>query len=344
MGSLRLSIALLLLCAPAVALADGPEIVSCQKIWDQGPHNAFTDLIRFGDQWFCTFREGSGHVPGTDGRIRVIASDNGRGWQSAALIEEQGIDLRDPKLTITPQRRLMIVAGGSVYVPDPAAKTGSKKRVTCQPRVFFSPDGRQWTPPQPVLGKDQWLWRVTWHKGTAYGASYGTNAKGENKEWSVKLFAGPDGVRYDEVTQWDIPGRPNETTLRFLPDDRMLALVRREGGNRRGWIGLSSPPYTQWSWHETQHQLGGPNFIVLPDGSMWAGSRLYPSDDQAPKAYRTVLARFGLKTYEPILTLPSGGDTSYPGLVWHEGLLWISYYSSHEGKTSIYLAKVRLPQ
>jgi hypothetical protein len=42
------------------------------------------------------------------------------------------------------------------------------------------------------------------------------------------------------------------------------------------------------------------------------------------------------------LKLPSGGDTSYPGLVMHEGRLWVSYYSSHEGKTSIYLAKVRL--
>ena len=40
---------------------------------------------------------------------------------------------------------------------------------------------------------------------------------------------------------------------------------------------------------------------------------------------------------------PSGGDTSYAGLVWHDGLLWISYYASHEGKTSIYLAQVRFP-
>ncbi|HMP58434.1 MAG TPA: hypothetical protein PKD86_03680 [Gemmatales bacterium] len=40
------------------------------------------------------------------------------------------------------------------------------------------------------------------------------------------------------------------------------------------------------------------------------------------------------------LTLPSGGDTSYAGLVWHDGRLWVSYYSSHEGKTSIYLAQV----
>jgi hypothetical protein len=27
----------------------------------------------------------------------------------------------------------------------------------------------------------------------------------------------------------------------------------------------------------------------------------------------------------------------------HDGLLWVSYYSSHEGKTNIYLAKVELP-
>ena len=43
------------------------------------------------------------------------------------------------------------------------------------------------------------------------------------------------------------------------------------------------------------------------------------------------------------LKLPSGGDTSYAGLVFYDGLLWVSYYSSHEDKTSIYLAKVELP-
>jgi len=42
------------------------------------------------------------------------------------------------------------------------------------------------------------------------------------------------------------------------------------------------------------------------------------------------------------LRLPSGGDTSYPGMVLHDGILWVSYYASHEGKTSIYLAKVRI--
>ena len=47
---------------------------------------------------------------------------------------------------------------------------------------------------------------------------------------------------------------------------------------------------------------------------------------------------------EPVLTLPSGGDCSYPGLVWNEDLLWMSYYSSHDGKTSIYLARIRFDE
>lgn len=38
----------------------------------------------------------------------------------------------------------------------------------------------------------------------------------------------------------------------------------------------------------------------------------------------------------------SGCDTSYAGMVWREGVLWISYYSSHDGKASIYLAKVKI--
>src|SRR5690606_21411005 len=127
-------------------------------------------------------------------------------------------------------------------------------------------------------------------------------------------------------------------TLRFMPDGEMVALVRREGGRQKGWIGRSRPPYTQWTWKETEHRFGGPNFIRLPDGQLRAAGRSYP------KGARTIVAPMSADgDYEPVLTLPSGGDTSYPGLVWHQGQLWMSYYSSHEGKTSIYLAKIALP-
>ena len=46
---------------------------------------------------------------------------------------------------------------------------------------------------------------------------------------------------------------------------------------------------------------------------------------------------------EEFQELPPGGDTGYAGLEWHDDLLWVSYYSSHEGKAAVYLGKVELP-
>jgi hypothetical protein len=114
-------------------------------------------------------------------------------------------------------------------------------------------------------------------------------------------------------------------------------MVRREGGNRLGWIGRSAPPFTDWQWQETKHRLGGPNFIDVGRGRLLAGSRNYPDKTKFSLYHLTAEGE-----YDPILDFPSGGDCSYPGLVFQDGLLWVSYYSSHEGKSAIYLAKVRL--
>jgi hypothetical protein len=134
-----------------------------------------------------------------------------------------------------------------------------------------------------------------------------------------------------------VTGQPNETTIRFDKTGTMLALVRRESG--KGWFGSAKPPFREWTWKELNYKLGGPNFIELPDGTLVAGTREYGEKKKAT----TLIARLTPDALEPLATLPSGGDTSYPGLVWHDHLLWVSYYSSHQGKTSIYLAKVKLP-
>lgn len=318
-------------CGVYPAQAAEPEIASLKKIWDQAPHNAFTDLIRFRDRWYCAFREAQDHVGG-DGQSRVLVSDDGEAWASAALVSEQGIDLRDPKLSITADGRLMMVMGGSVY-------RGGKKLLGRQPRVAFSADGANWTAPQRVLEEGHWLWRVTWHEGRAYGVSYLAPA-GEAKtaERELMLYSSSDGMHFEKIADLAVTGRPNETTIRFLDNGDLVALVRRELGDQSGWIGSSRAPYRDWTWKPAGHRLGGPNFIQTPDGALWAGSRSYPG------GAKTVLARMTRDSYEPVLTLPSGGDCSYPGLVWHDGLLWMSYYSSHEGKTSIYLARIKLSQ
>lgn len=321
---------LCLLLAAAVSLLPALDyrIVSVRKIWDQGSHNAFTDLTRFRNRWYCTFREADDHVGG-DGRIRILTSRDGEKWESAALLAEPGIDLRDPKFSITPDQRLMVIMGGSVY-------QGTKVLKGRRPRVAFSKDGRTFTAPQAILSEGDWLWRVTWHKGTAYGVSYRIDGP---TEWAAILFKSTDGVQWTQVKDLGVPGRPNETTLRFLPNGDMVALVRRETADKQAWIGVSPSPYTEWKWHPAGVQVGGPNFIVLPDGQMIAGGRDYR--EAASRKYTTAIGPMTKESFTQKLTFPSAGDNSYPGLVMQGNTLWLSYYSTHEGKTSIYLAKVQ---
>ncbi|NLX66267.1 MAG: hypothetical protein GXZ19_05770 [Bacteroidales bacterium] len=39
---------------------DAQQPYEVSKIWGEAPHSAFTDLIRFNNKFYCTFREASG--------------------------------------------------------------------------------------------------------------------------------------------------------------------------------------------------------------------------------------------------------------------------------------------
>src|SRR5262245_29618118 len=92
------------------------EWVEVRKIWDAAPHNAFTDRVRFRDQWFCVFREGKAHVS-PDGALRVIKSTDGKTWTSVALLTSTNADLRDAKITVTPAGLLMLSGAGALHPP-----------------------------------------------------------------------------------------------------------------------------------------------------------------------------------------------------------------------------------
>jgi hypothetical protein len=249
------------------------------------------------------------------------------------------VDLRDPKLCITPDQRLMLNLGGSVY----EGKTLKER----QSRVCFSADGTNWSAPARVLEKGDWLWRVTWKDKRAYGIAYTSPPRDPAAKtdphagMTARLVSTTDGLAYETVIPLQISGSPNESTLRFLTNGDCVALVRREMEDKEAWIGLSHPPYREWKWHPAGFRIGGPNFIVLSDGSMIASGRQTRATSPESK---TFVGPMTLDCVEPHLILPSGGDCSYPGMVWHEGLLWISYYSSHEGKTDVYLAKATVPE
>ena len=310
------------------------RLVSVKRIWDKAQHNAFTDLIRFHDKWFCVFREGKGHIS-PDGKLRVLVSPDGETWHSTALIEQADADLRDAKITVTP--------GGELMLTGAAAIQRNGKTIGHQSYTWFSADGSTWSSARPIGDNDVWLWRTTWnHRDkTAYCAGYGTTSNTDRIR--LRLYRSKDGHTYNTLVPELLPNdtEPSETSILFRADGAAHCLLRRDGVQKSALLGVAHPPYRKWTWKDLGVRIGGPHMIELPDGRTVAAVRLYD------KPVRTALCWLDPEkaSLEEFMGLPSGGDTSYAGLVWHDEHLWVGYYSGHEAnhvrvKTSIYLAKV----
>jgi len=310
------------------------------KIWDQAEHNAFTDIVKYEGKYYCTFREGGGHVPwpgGIDGKIRILVSKDGEKWKSAALLEKYDFDLRDSKLSIDPQGRLMVLMGGSNY-------NNETRELLCRLThvSFYDKKSNSFSAPVPTRIDPQiksdydWLWRVTWHKGVGYGVLY---RKKDSKKSELFLLKTVNGIDYDLITPFALKDVAGESTITFDKDDNMIIIVRVDSGKRIGLIARRRYPYTDWNWKETGFRLGGPDIIPYKDDFYIIGTRSFNFLNQAKTSI--YLYKEG-KEYQNIVELPSGGDNSYPGLLLEGNELWVSYYSSHEGKTSIYMAKFPL--
>lgn len=318
-------------CSVNKKISKNNEII-VEKIWDKAPHAAFTDLIRFNKAWYCTFREAPGHKSGPVGQARVLKSTDGNTWESIALFEMKGLDIRDPKLSIAPGNRLMVLMDVETYKDGQVA--------TRVPYVSFSADGNNFSRPErsvvdpSIATWSDWVWRVTWHKGTGYAIVYQPS--------SLYLLKTKDGKYFEKVSKLEIDGSPNESTIRFDNKDKMYVVVRREKGDQMGMLAVSEAPYKNFTMHKMNYRLGGPNFIFQDETTLCIGSRFYEMEGTTLKPSTCVfLSDLNGLIYKKI-KLPSGGDTSYPGMVVFEDQLWFSYYSSHEGKTSIYLAKIPL--
>ena len=301
------------------------RVVNVRKIWDNAPHNAFTDLTRFRGHWYCAFREGQSHVS-DDGKLRLIRSVDGEAWESVALMAWEGGDVRDAKLSVTGDGQLML--SGAVRFLE--LVDGNKH----QSVTWLSADGATWSGPHACpTGLGTWRWSATWHAGVGYSFGY------SGKDQAGCLYRTLDGIAWEVVKDDVFPDAesyPNETSLMFLDDGTAYCLLRRDKGSCTALLGTAHAPYTEWAWQDLGVRIGGPKMIRLSDGRFLAVVRLY--DEKA----RTSLCWVdpGAGTMTECLRLPSGGDTSYAGIVEHEGVIWISYYSSHQEKTAIYLATV----
>jgi len=298
---------------------------SIRQIWNKSSmHCAFTDLIYFEKKWYCAFREGSHHMS-FDGKIRVLMSDDGVKWKAHSLIPWSGGDLRDPKFFITPEGKLFFTAGVRV-----AARPNLSNRVFS---VTFELERGRFS--QYHISKDNaltWRWSASTQNNSVYSVAYsGLDGVG-------CLYKSIDGKNWIKHVTNFYPQSPcftNETSIAFKRSGLAFCLTRRDGSNCNALLGTSKAPYKKWNWIDLNIAVGGPKLLFLNNNTMIAAFRVFTEDDA-----KTMVYQFSeLGEVKHLYTLPSSGDCSYPGLVEVNGQLWVSYYSSHNSNTSIYLAK-----
>ena len=240
-------------------------------------------------------------------------------------MEWDGGDVRDPKLSITAEGALML--NSAVYFTD-AVDGVARQSIT-----WLTTDGEDWGSVYACpSGADTWRWSTSWSGGMGYSVGY------TGKDEAGTLYRTVDGKQWEPLVEDFFPeGEGNETALVFGPDGVFYCLLR-DGPGGEAHLGVAEPPYREWTWTALGKQIGGPEMIRLADGRLLAAVRLH--EDGPRTAVCWVDPDAG--TLTEILDVPSGGDTSYAGFVEYADGVWMSYYSSHEEKSAIYLAKLRL--
>jgi hypothetical protein len=288
------------------------QIHRLAKIYDDGRHNAFTDVCWFQGRPYVTFRHAANHIS-HDGRVLVLRGDEeGRRWQTVACLWS-GWDTRDPAFLVTPEGLFCWC-----FFSDRRENGGKASGYA------FSADGEGWTAWQQVE-ENWWYWHPEWYQGRAYCAAY------TYPERKVMLKQSEDGRQWFDLCLIPTPAgeeAPNEVAMAFRESGEMVILIRRDGGSGRPLLGRARPPYTQWELQELPVKLQGP-MIWLKGETIYISGRWYQPSGMVNTAV------FRVEDGQPIpqLVLPSGGDTSYMGVVAHPeggGRFWLSYYSSHE--------------
>ena len=287
-------------------------------------------MVIWDDEWYLAFREGTSHVDDS-AVIRILCSKDGQKWDLFQTISTDNIDLRDPNLSVMSDGTLLLICGATIRNQDNTeiTKTYYSK---CPKRGHFGIPIPVKLPKEIDKGPWNWLWKLTWNAGVGYGAVYRNDGEADK----LTLVKTSDGVLYDFVTELEVGRLVNETRVRIIPDQTMVALMR-SGGN--GYMGISKPPYTKWEMKQLDIFLAGQEFV-------FDGTRMVCSTRRRdPEGEKTVVYFGDISgVFNECIEIPSYGktsDTGYPSIIDMHNDYYISYYSMHETeKPCIYLSRI----
>ena len=333
------------------------------------------DLVRYKGYWYCGLKESPLR------RFRVIRSPGGERWESVRVFAwgEEG-ELGDPKFSITADGALMINTWAKDTTPLPGA-TGRSPTWTASVS-WLTRDGLDWghvsACPTGFASRSVVRYSTTWFRGKGYSISSRSGdlcGTLDGKMWRLlvgNVFSSWDAPEATEEmlrsfdpndihqSEDQAPRAPSETALAFHPQDGTACAVSRTHPIY-AIIGKASPPeYDEWTWKPARVdwdgdgrllpareklgvQMGGPVLRYLSNGALLAAARADATTPGKPKGRLTlfivdrdqgILRRWG----------DFDGYSHYPGVVEHEGELWISCGKQQKADPfEVYLLKVPLP-
>lgn len=324
----------------------GVRVENVRRAFHNGEHNAFTDLIRWQDKIWLTFRScPDGHMVHPTSSILILSSeDEGKTWEEEHRFSVTRRDVRDPHFLVF-QEKLFVYTGtwwtGNETLPRDEYNLNRHLGY-----AVFSSDGQSWSEPTQLEGTyGHYIWRAATHDGKAWMCGrrkkhYSEQEGDPHPPRSVEsaMLQSDDGLiwRFHSLFQ---PDRGDETAFLFEENGDLLAVSR--SGSAPAQLVRSKPPWREMTRVDFPDYIGGPLLTKWGDRYLVGGRR---STGDGP---RTALYWLEGETLTQFATLPSGGDNSYPGFVpLKNGRGLISWYSSHEkdaeGReiTAIYLAEL----
>lgn len=322
------------------------KVSNVRRLFHNGEHNAFTDLVRFEGRFYLAFRScPDGHMVHPSSSIIVLSSADAKHWEQVHRFSVDKRDTRDPHFLVFKGK--LFVYTGTWYCGETSPKPGDYDLNQHLGYAAWSEDGTTWHSPIMLEGTfGHYIWRANAFDGKAYlcgrrKKDFAVGPRGEGETVESAMLESEDGLIWRTRVLFQTV-RGDETAFLFEPDGGISAIGRR--GRDTAQLLRSKPPYTRWERQELDRYIGGPLLTRWGDRYVVGGRK-----DSGDRGYKTSLCWLANDRLHEFAELPSGGDNSYPGFVeLSPTRAMVSWYSSHEKDaadkviTAIYLADLEI--
>tara|TARA_Y100001934_G_scaffold235120_1_gene285658 strand:- start:4802 stop:5851 length:1050 start_codon:yes stop_codon:yes gene_type:complete len=344
------SVLVLFTCLACVSAqsADVPKVKvsNIRRVFHNGEHNAFTDMVKFRDRYYLTFRScPDGHMVHPTASIIILTSRDTKTWTQVHRFSVPQRDTRDPHFLVFKNR--LFVYTGTWYCGDSSPARSEYTLNRHLGYAAWSDDGKKWNSPIMLEGTfGHYVWKADTYGGKAYlcgrrNREFDIKARGEGATVQSAMLESDDGLIFKTRAIFQ-EVRGDETVFQFERDGSIIAIGRR--GGSKAQLLKSKYPWTDWERSEMDRYIGGP--LLLKWGGRYIAGGRHSVPGEGPRTSMYWLVDDELHEFA---RLPSAGDNSYPGFIeFSPTKALMSWYSSHEkdenGKsiTAIYLADLSI--